>query len=49
MPTLQHHYLLAQTKVSAISSAFGLKIAAMAKTSSRNTCAAVILARAPRR
>ena len=38
-------------RFSAISSAFGLKIAPMAKTSNRNTCAAaaIIPARAPRR
>jgi hypothetical protein len=37
MPPLQHNQLLPQTKVSAISSAFGLKMATMAKTSNRNT------------
>jgi hypothetical protein len=39
MPPLQHNQLLPQTRFSAISSAFGLKIAAIAKISNRNTCA----------
>jgi hypothetical protein len=37
MPPLQHNQLLPETRFSAISSAFGLKMATMAKTSNRNT------------
>ena len=39
MTALQHQQLLAQTKVSAINSALGLKIAAKANPRNRNTCA----------
>ena len=39
MPPLQNNQLLRRQRFSAISSAFGLKIAAMAKISNRDTCA----------
>jgi hypothetical protein len=41
MTALQHQQLLAQTRFSAINSALGLKIAAIANTRNRNTCAPV--------